>query len=117
MLSLREKEFIEAARMVGASDARIMRSHLLPHLVAPIIVLLHARSSRTNVLFEAGLSFLGVGIQCPTPSWGNLLSSAPDYYTDAAVADGLARPGGARDRARVQPPGRGLRDAFDPRST
>ena len=79
VFSLREKEFVEAARMTGASDWRIMRIHLLPHLVAPIIVystLLIA----TNILSEAGLSFLGLGIDLPTPSWGNLLPTAPDYY-------------------------------------
>src|SRR5438093_253513 len=79
VLSLREKEFIEAARMVGASDARIVRSHLLPHLVAPVIVLATI-SVAQNILAEAGLSFLGIGIKEPTASWGNLLSTGPDYY-------------------------------------
>ena len=75
VLSLREKEFIEAARMVGASDWRIIRSHLLPHLVAPIIVLSTITVAQF-ILAEAGLSFLGVGIQQPTASWGNLLAAA-----------------------------------------
>ena len=61
VLSLREKEFVEAARMIGASDARIIRSHLLPHLVAPIIVYSTLIVAQ-NVLLEAGLSFLGIGI-------------------------------------------------------
>ncbi len=79
ILSLREKEFVEAARMVGGSDWRIIRSHLLPHLVAPIIVYSTLIVAQ-NILLEAGLSFLGVGIQLPTASWGNLLATAPDYY-------------------------------------
>jgi peptide/nickel transport system permease protein len=115
VLSLREKEFIEAARMVGASDGRIIRSHLLPHLVAPIIVystLVFAQ----NILFEAGLSFLGVGIQLPTASWGNLLSSAPQYYTAQPWL--MLWPGLAvlLTTLSFNLLGDGLRDAFDPRS-
>ena len=80
VLSLREKEFIEAARMTGSSDWRIIRSHILPHLVAPITVY-STLSVASFILAEAGLSFLGVGIKQPTASWGNLLQQAPDYYT------------------------------------
>ena len=80
VLSLREKEFVEAARMVGASDWRIIRSHLLPHLVAPIIVY-STLIVASYVLGEAGLSFLGLGIKLPTASWGNLLATAPEFYT------------------------------------
>src|SRR4029079_8535219 len=69
VLSLREKEFVEAARMTGASDMRIMRSHLLPHLVAPIIVY-STLIIASNIIAEAGLSFLGLGIEAPTASWG-----------------------------------------------
>jgi ABC-type dipeptide/oligopeptide/nickel transport system permease subunit len=72
VLSLREKEFIEAARMTGASDFRIIRSHLLPHLVAPIIVF-STLIVAGYVLAEAGLSFLGVGIQPPTADWGSMV--------------------------------------------
>lgn len=116
VLSLREKEFVEAARMTGASDWRIMRSHLLPHLVAPIIVystLLIAQ----NILAEAGLSFLGLGINPDTPSWGTLLASAPSYYqTDVWI---LLFPGFAILITTIafNLLGDGLRDAFDPRST
>jgi peptide/nickel transport system permease protein len=115
VLSLREKEFIEAARMTGASDARIIRSHLLPHLVAPIIVystLVFAQ----NILFEAGLSFLGVGVKVPTPSWGNLLASAPQFYTTQPWL--MLWPGLAvlLTTLAFNLLGDGLRDAFDPRS-
>ena len=69
VLSLREKEFIEAARMVGASDCRIIRSHLLPHLVGADHRLLDAVVAQ-NILLEAGLSFLGVGIKLPDRELG-----------------------------------------------
>src|SRR5438477_255615 len=81
VLSIREKEYIEAARMIGASDGRIIRSHVLPHLVAPIIVY-STLIIASYVLAEAGLSFLGLGIDpTTTSSWGNLLADAPRYYT------------------------------------
>src|SRR5258708_25484320 len=80
VLSLREKEFVEAARMVGSSDWRIIRSHILPHLIAPIIVY-STLAVASFILLEAGLSYLGVGIKLPTPSWWNLLQQASDCYT------------------------------------
>ena len=117
VLSIREKEFVEAARMIGASDARIIRSHVLPHLIAPIIVY-STLIVASYVLVEAGLSFLGLGIKPPTPSWGNLLSNAPAVLHDPAAADGLAGPRGAADDARVQParrrPARRVRPALEP---
>ena len=99
VLSLREKEFVEAARMVGASDLRIMRSHVLPHLVAPIVVVSTLIVAQ-YILAEAGLSFLGLGVKLPTASWGVRL------LHDAAVADGLARARRPDHDARLQPPGR-----------
>jgi ABC-type dipeptide/oligopeptide/nickel transport system permease subunit len=115
VLSLREKEFVEAARMTGASDLRIMRSHLLPHLVAPIIVY-STLIIATNIIAEAGLSFLGLGIEQPTASWGNLLAGAPDYYLTQPwlmVWPGLAI---LLTTFAFNLLGDGLRDAFDPRS-
>ena len=116
VLSLREKEFVEAARMIGASDARIIKSHLLPHLVAPIIVY-STLVFAPNILFEAGLSFLGVGIQLPTASWGNLLSTAPEFYTTQPWL--MLWPGLAVlvTTLAFNLLGDGLRDAFDPRSS
>ena len=114
VLSLREKEFIEAARMVGASDWRIIRSHLLPHLVAPIIVF-STLIVASYILAEAGLSFLGLGIKLPTASWGNLLQSATEYYTAQPwlmVWPGLAV---LITTLAFNLLGDGLRDAFDPR--
>jgi peptide/nickel transport system permease protein len=116
VLSLREKEFVEAARMTGASDARIIRSHLLPHLVAPIIVY-STLIIATNILLETGLSFLGLGIPLSVPSWGNLLSTAPDYYLVQPWL--MLWPGLAvlLTTLAFNLLGDGLRDAFDPRSS
>lgn len=116
VLSLREKEFVEAARMVGASDWRIIRSHVLPHLVAPIIVLATITVAQ-YVLAEAGLSFLGVGIKAPTSSWGSLLSTGPEYYLTQPwlmVWPGLAV---LFTTLAFNLLGDGLRDAFDPRAS
>jgi peptide/nickel transport system permease protein len=115
VLSLREKEFVEAARMIGASDWRIIRSHLLPHLVAPMIVIA-TLAVGGNVLAEAGLSFLGIGIQDPTPSWGALLEAAPLYYLQdpwLILWPGLMI---LITTMSFNLLGDGLRDAFDPRT-
>jgi len=115
VLSLREKEFVEAARMVGASDMRIMRSHVLPHLVAPIVVVSTLIVAQ-YILAEAGLSFLGLGVKLPTPSWGVLLAAAPDFYQ--AVPWLMLWPGLAVlfTTLAFNLLGDGLRDSFDPRS-
>jgi peptide/nickel transport system permease protein len=116
VLSLREKEFVEAARMIGASDSRIIRSHLLPHLVAPIIVY-STLIVAGYVLAEAGLSFLNLGIKLPTASWGNLLATAPEYYTSQPWL--MLWPGLAvlLTVLAFNLLGDGLRDAVDPRSS
>jgi peptide/nickel transport system permease protein len=82
VLSLREKEFVEAARSLGASNGRIMRREILPNLVAPIIVY-SSLVLPTNILYEAALSFLGVGIQPPTASWGEMIASASGVFDTA----------------------------------
>ncbi|HEX6500193.1 MAG TPA: ABC transporter permease [Micromonosporaceae bacterium] len=78
-LSLREREFVEAAQSMGAGNGRILFRELLPNLVAPILVYA-TLIIPTNILFEAALSFLGVGVPPPQPSWGRLLSDAVDFY-------------------------------------
>jgi peptide/nickel transport system permease protein len=115
VISLREKEFVEAARMVGASDFRIMRSHVLPHLVAPIVVLSTLVVAQF-ILAEAGLSFLGLGVKLPTASWGVLLAAAPEFYTSVPWL--MLWPGLAvlLTTLAFNLLGDGLRDAFDPRS-
>ncbi|MFR9797089.1 ABC transporter permease [Streptomyces sp. MS06] len=78
-LSLREREYVEAARSLGAGRVYILFKELLPNLVAPIIVYT-TMMIPTNILTEAALSFLGVGVKPPTASWGHMLSTAVDYY-------------------------------------
>ncbi len=75
VLSLREREFIQAAKAMGAGPVRIIARHLVPNAMAPVLVsgLLGVSSA---ILVETGLSFLGIGVQPPTPSWGNLLTDA-----------------------------------------
>ena len=82
VLSLREKEFVEAARSLGASDSRIIFRHILPNLVAPIIVYTTLVLPQ-NILFEAALSFLGVGIDPSTPSWGAMIADAIEIFDTA----------------------------------
>ena len=82
MLSLRETPFVEGARVVGCGDLRIMLRHMLPNLLAPIIVLMTLEVARA-VLSEAALSFLGLGIQPPEASWGLMLAQGREYITSA----------------------------------
>jgi peptide/nickel transport system permease protein len=116
ILSLREKEFVEAARMVGASNYRILKGHLLPHLTG-IIIVYATLTVAVNILFEAGLSFLGVGIPQGQPSWGNLINAAVNYYITQPwlmVWPGL---GILFATLAINLLGDGLRDALDPRGT
>jgi peptide/nickel transport system permease protein len=78
-LSIKEKEYIEAARSIGASPWRIMILDILPNLIAPVLVLA-TLAIPTAIVFEATLSFLGVGVQPPAASWGNLLAQAQGFY-------------------------------------
>jgi ABC-type dipeptide/oligopeptide/nickel transport system permease subunit len=82
VLSLREKEFVEAARSIGASDRRIILREILPNLVAPLIVYASLLIP-ANILLEAALSFLGVGVEAGTPSWGAMISEATSLFPDA----------------------------------
>lgn len=81
-LSLRESDFVLAARAVGATPTRIMRRHILPNVLGTLAVL--ATVLATNVIiFEASLGFLGVGVPAPAPSWGGLIADGRDYLADA----------------------------------
>ena len=82
VLSLREKEFVEASKSLGASDGRIIFKEILPNLVAPIIVYSTVLIP-TNILFEAALSFLGVGIEAGIPSWGAMIADAAPGFREA----------------------------------
>jgi peptide/nickel transport system permease protein len=113
-LSLKQREFVEAARCVGARDRRIIFRHILPNALAPIIVAATLGIAGA-IIAESTLSFLGLGIQPPTPSWGNMLKDAP---TDMIVAPWVAiYPGLFIFLAVVSINfiGDGLRDALDPR--
>lgn len=81
-LSLREEVFVKAARVIGASDLRIVFAHLLPNLISPILTIAVMEMARI-ILAEAALSFLGMGIQPPNSSWGLMLADGRDYMTQA----------------------------------
>ncbi len=92
VLAVRNLEYIQAARSLGANDARIMLGHVLPNVLAPIVVQA-SLAMPTAILAEAGLSFLGLGVQPPTPSWGAMLNTAKGYLQQdpwLAVAPGTA---------------------------
>ena len=81
-LSLREQEFVEAAKALGMSDTRIIFRHILPNALAPIIVLTTLEVPKA-IIVESSLSFLGLGAQPPTPSWGSIMSSGRSYIMQA----------------------------------
>jgi len=112
-LTIREMDFVTAARCVGASSRRIIVAHILPNAIGPIIVEATLGLGYA-IIEESGLSFLGFGIQPPTPSWGNLLSNAQEYLTKypwLAIFPGLMI---FLTIISVNYIGDGLRDAFDP---
>jgi peptide/nickel transport system permease protein len=124
ILSLRNKEFVEAAQMVGARDSRIMRTHMLPHVLPPLLAygtLLVA----TNIMIEVGVTFLGAGIKLPTASWGSLLAQTwgsilnPNPYNPATTQPWLTLVPSIAIFLTVfalNQFGEGLREATDPRA-
>jgi len=116
VLSLKEKEFVEAARASGASSTRIVVRHLLPNVIGPIVVNA-TLAVATAIIVESTLSFLGFGVQPPKTSWGNMLSNA-EGYVGTSRAYLLYFPGLAilLTVLAVNFLGDGLRDAFDPQS-
>ncbi len=114
ILSIRDQEFVEAARAVGANDFRIIMKHIIPNSLAPIIVQA-TLGVASAILSAAGLSFIGLGIQPPTPEWGAMLSTGRDYLRDhwhVATFPGLAI---MITIFGLNLLGDGLRDALDPR--
>jgi peptide/nickel transport system permease protein len=113
VLVLREKEFIDAARVLGFSDLRIIVKHILPNTVGPVVII-SAANFASAILMEAGLSFLGIGIQPPVPSWGNMIK---DHYAYIILDQAyLAILPGIAIMLMVLSfnfLGNGLRDAFD----
>jgi peptide/nickel transport system permease protein len=113
-LSLRERDFTQAAKALGVKDLRIIFRHILPNALAPVFVTA-TLSVASAILVEAGLSFLGFGVQPPAPSWGNILTEGRTYVFDAwwlTVFPGLAILITVLSFNLV---GEGLRDALDPR--
>ncbi len=117
VLSLRSEQFVESAISVGSSDLQIIVGHLLPHLTAPIVVY-STGIIASNILFEAGLSYLGLGVPPPAPSWGQMLADGVVgglYRVQPwlAVVPGLAL---ALTTLSFNQLGDGVRDAFAPKS-
>jgi len=114
VLTVKEQEFIEAAHSIGANKFRIIRKHVLPNCIAPIIVQA-TMGLAYAILWAAALSFLGIGVQPPTPEWGAMLSEGRMYIRDhwhMVLFPGLAI---AIMIFALNMMGDGLRDAFDPR--
>jgi peptide/nickel transport system permease protein len=112
-LSLKEKEFTEAARCLGVPNWRIMLRHLMPNAMSPIIVAATFRVA-TSIITESGLSYLGFGVQPPTPTWGNMLKNAQTMMTRApwtAIFPGLMI---FITVIAINFIGDGLRDSLDP---
>jgi len=114
VLSLRSRDYVEAARVVGSSNGRVIFRHIIPNVV-PIMVIWISLAIPSLILTEAALSFLGFGVRVPTPSWGNMLDGAKDYYTKSWT--NVFIPGFAiyLTVLAINLVGNGLRDALDPR--
>ena len=116
VLSLKENEYITAAQAIGVSNRRLLLHHILPN-VLPIVIVTMTIIAGNLILVESGLSFLGVGVQAPTPSWGNMLTDARSYFN---VGTHLVIWPGVLIMVTVlcfYLIGDGLRDALDPRSS
>ena len=114
VLSLRERDFVHAARVVGASDLRIMIRHILPNAISPVLVYASLGVAGA-ILTESALSFLGIGVQPPTPSWGNILTAGKNFLEFAwwlSLFPGLAIFVTVLSYNLL---GEGIRDALDPR--
>jgi len=114
VLSLKEKEFVESARAAGTRHPAIIYRHILPNVISPLLVLGTLRVANI-IIWESGLSFLGMGVPPPAPSWGRMLAEGRMYITDAwwlATFPGFAI---MATILSINLLGDGLRDALDPR--
>ena len=114
VMTVRDNEFVEAAKAIGANDAQIIASHILPNCLAPIIVQVSLKVA-SAILSTSGLSFLGLGVKAPTPEWGSMLSGGRAYLRNAphlTVFPGLCI---MLTILSMNLLGDGLRDALDPK--
>lgn len=114
VMSVKEKEFVTAARSIGARHASIIRRHIIPNVLSPVLVLGTVRAAN-YIIWESGLSFLGMGVPPPTPTWGMMLSEGRNYILEAwwlATLPGVAI---MITILSINLLGDGLRDALDPR--
>jgi peptide/nickel transport system permease protein len=114
VLSVREREFIHAARAAGARDLRIVWRHVLPNVMSPVIIFATLEAGRT-IIFAAGLSFLGLGAQPPTPEWGSMLAQGRGLLNVAPHVSSLPGVAILLISLGLNLFGDGLRDALDPR--
>jgi ABC-type dipeptide/oligopeptide/nickel transport system permease subunit len=116
VMAVKNREYVEAARVVGVGDFRVMWRHILPN-VAPVMIVWASLTVPALILVEAALSFLGLGVQPPTPSWGNMLSGARTFWAHSVTL--VVLPGLAIYITvfAINLMGNGLRDALDPRVT
>jgi peptide/nickel transport system permease protein len=114
VLSVKERDYVEAARALGASNARVMFRHILPN-IAPIVIIWAGLRVPSLILWEATLSYLGLGIQQPTPSWGNMLSDAQRVWGHSVSLVFLPGMAIFITVFAINLAGNGLRDALDPR--
>jgi peptide/nickel transport system permease protein len=115
VLALKEREFILAARALGASNARVIWRHILPNLL-PTVIVLAAMSTANAILLEAGLGYLGIGVPPPTPTWGAMISDGQQYFISAphmVVVPGVAI---VLTVLAFNLMGRGLQEALEPRA-
>ncbi|WP_309573148.1 ABC transporter permease, partial [Deinococcus sp.] len=115
VLALREREFVEAARALGAGQSRIAARHLLPNAVAPLLVQ-GSFDVGSAILTAAGLGFIGFGAQPPTPEWGAMVSETRNYIGPAPWASSAPAVAILLTVLAFNLLGDGLRDVFDPRA-
>lgn len=116
VVALRQREFVDAARSIGSSHGRILLHHILPNLVSPIIVAVTVDAAGA-ILAEATLSYLGIGVQRPMPSWGRMINDALDYYKSEPRLVIVPATMLSLTVIALNFLGDGLRDALDPRKT
>jgi ABC-type dipeptide/oligopeptide/nickel transport system permease subunit len=113
-LAAREQDYVEAARALGCTPAHIMLREILPNVLSPVLVVATFRMAYV-IIMEASLSFLGLGVQPPTPSWGSMVSDGRDFLVDAWWVSTLPGLAILTLVLAINLASQGLRDAFDPR--